>query len=54
VSPWVELAWCGLLLLLALRPARPVLLLALIAGVGSRLYYVLYTMSTLWMLSGST
>lgn len=52
MSPWVELAWCGLLLLLALRPVRPVLLLALITGVGSRLYYVLYTMPTLWMLSG--
>ncbi|MFM2124748.1 MAG: hypothetical protein RL328_1199 [Acidobacteriota bacterium] len=55
MSPWVELAWCGLFLLLSRPPVllgiRGAVLLAF-AGVAARLYYVAYTIPTLWMLSG--
>jgi hypothetical protein len=56
VSPWVEVAWCGLFLLLTFPPGflgiRGVVLLTFLIGVTARLYYVAYTMPTLWMLSG--
>ena len=56
MTPWVELMWCGLFLLLSLPPRflgiRGAVVLTMLVGVGARLRAVAYTVPTLWMLSG--
>ncbi len=56
MTPWVEVLWCGLFLLLSMPPPflgiRGVVVLTLCTGVAARLWTVAYTVPTLWMLSG--